>query len=133
MGSGLESKVERPVAMQVANFRASGAELVMGEARFTEPKTVAVTLNVVGLGSRASVPDVPGLIAAEPMTHVEALDRERLPNHLIVLGGGYVGLEFAQAMRRFGGSVTIIQRGKQLAEGKHGIATASRTTSGQAN
>ena len=118
MGSGLESMVERLVAMQVANFRASGAELVMGEARFTEPKTVAVTLNGVGLGSRASVPDVPGLIAAEPMTHVEALDRVRLPNHLIVLGGGYVGLEFAQAMRRFGRSVTIIQRGKQLAEGK---------------
>ena len=122
--------VERLVAMQVANFRASGAELVMGEARFTEPKTVAVTLNgggsrylrgervFLGLGSRASVADVPGLIAAEPMTHVEALDRERLPNYLIVLGGGYVGLEFAHAMRRFGRSVTIIQRGKQLAEGK---------------
>ncbi len=68
------------------------------------------------LGSRATIPDVPGLAAAQPMTHVEALDLERLPEHLIVLGGGYVGLEFAQAMRRFGSRVTIIQRGKQLLE-----------------
>ena len=120
--------VEGLVEMHLANFKASGAELVMGEARFTEPKTVEVTLNgggsrhlrgervFLGLGSRASVPDVPGLAAAEPMTHVEALNLERLPDHLIVLGGGYVGLEFAQAMRRFGSRVTIIQRGKQLLE-----------------
>ena len=120
--------VEGLVEMHLANFKASGAELVMGEARFTEPKTVEVTLNgggsrylrgervFLGLGSRASVPDVPGLVAAEPMTHVEALNLERLPDHLIVLGGGYVGLEFAQAMRRFGSRVTIIQRGKQLLE-----------------
>jgi pyruvate/2-oxoglutarate dehydrogenase complex dihydrolipoamide dehydrogenase (E3) component len=50
------------------------------------------------------------------MTHVEALNLERVPEHLIVLGGGYVGLEFAQAMRRFGSRVTIVQRGKQLLE-----------------
>jgi Pyruvate/2-oxoglutarate dehydrogenase complex, dihydrolipoamide dehydrogenase (E3) component, and related enzymes len=49
------------------------------------------------------------------MTHVDALDLERLPEHLIVLGGGYVGLEFAQAMRRFGSRVTLIARGPQLA------------------
>jgi len=120
--------VEGLVEMHLANFKASGAELIMGEARFTEPKTVEVALNgggsrqlrgqrvFLGLGSRAAVPDVPGLAAAEPMTHVEALNLERLPKHLIVLGGGYVGLEFAQAMRRFGSRVTIIQRGKQLLE-----------------
>ena len=50
------------------------------------------------------------------MTHVEALNLERLPDHLVILGGGYVGLEFAQAMRRFGSRVTIIQRGRQLLE-----------------
>ena len=50
------------------------------------------------------------------MTHVEALNLERLPEHLVVLGGGYVGLEFAQAMRRFGSRVTIVQRGQQLLE-----------------
>jgi pyruvate/2-oxoglutarate dehydrogenase complex dihydrolipoamide dehydrogenase (E3) component len=50
------------------------------------------------------------------MTHVEALNLERLPEHLVVLGGGYVGLEFAQAMRRFGSRVTIVQRASQLLE-----------------
>jgi pyruvate/2-oxoglutarate dehydrogenase complex dihydrolipoamide dehydrogenase (E3) component len=98
----------------------------MGEARFTEPKTVRVTLNAGGtrllrgervfinVGTRASMPDVPGLAAAAPMTHVEALNLERLPEHLVILGGGYVGLEFAQALRRFGSRVTIIQHGPRL-------------------
>src|SRR5262249_49573295 len=62
----------------------------------------------------ASIPDVPGLAVAGPMTHVEALNLERLPGHLVILGGSYVGLEFAQAMRRFGSRVTIIQRGPRL-------------------
>lgn len=121
--------VEELVAVHLANFKASGAELVMGEARFTEPKTVQVVLNAGGgtrllrgervfinVGTRASIPDVRGLAAAGPMTHVEALNLERLPGHLVILGGGYVGLEFAQAMRRFGSRVTIIQRGPRLLE-----------------
>jgi pyruvate/2-oxoglutarate dehydrogenase complex dihydrolipoamide dehydrogenase (E3) component len=118
--------VNELVEMHLAKYRASGAELVMGEARFTEPKTVRVTLNAGGtrslrgdrvfinVGTRASIPDVPGLAAAAPMTHVEALNLERLPGHLVILGGGYVGLEFAQAMRRFGSRVTIIQHGPRL-------------------
>src|SRR5262249_34978096 len=109
-------------------FKASGAELVMGEARFTAPKTVSVALNAGGtrllqgervfinVGTRASIPDVPGLAGAAPMTHIEALNLERLPGHLVVLGGGYVGLEFAQAMRRFGSRVTVVQRGPRLLE-----------------
>jgi pyruvate/2-oxoglutarate dehydrogenase complex dihydrolipoamide dehydrogenase (E3) component len=120
--------VDELVDLHLGNFKASGAELVMGEARFTEPKTVQVTLNAGGarllrgervflnVGSRASIPDVPGLAAAGPMTHVEALDLNRLPAHLIIVGGGYVGLEFAQAMRRFGSRVTIVQRGPRLLE-----------------
>jgi pyruvate/2-oxoglutarate dehydrogenase complex dihydrolipoamide dehydrogenase (E3) component len=120
--------VDGLVALHLEQFKASGAELVMGSARFIGPKTVEVTLNgggsrqirgdrvFLGLGSRASIPPVPGLTDASPMTHVEALNLERLPEHLIVLGGGYVGLEFAQAMRRFGSRVTIVQRGKQLLE-----------------
>ena len=120
--------VDELVAIHLENFRASGAELVMGEARFVEPKTVEVTLNgggsrllfgdrvFLGLGSRASIPPVPGLAAAGPLTHVEALNLERVPDHLVVVGGGYVGLEFAQAFRRFGSRVTIIQRAKQLLE-----------------
>src|SRR5207253_1375294 len=68
----------------------------------------------ISVGTRATMPDVPGLAAAGPMTHVEALNLERLPDHLVILGGGYVGLEFAQAMRRFGSRVTIIQHGPRL-------------------
>jgi pyruvate/2-oxoglutarate dehydrogenase complex dihydrolipoamide dehydrogenase (E3) component len=120
--------VDGLVEMHVNNFKASGAALVMGEARFTAPKTVEVKLNAggtrslrgqrvfVNVGTRASIPDVPGLAAAAPMTHVEALNLERLPGHLVVLGGGYVGLEFAQAMRRFGSRVTIIEHGPRLLE-----------------
>ncbi len=118
--------VDGLIELHLANFKASGAELVMGDARFTEPKTVQVTLNDGGsrlfrgdrvflcIGSRARIPDVPGLVAAEPMTHVGALSLERVPDRLVILGGGYVGLEFAQAMRRFGSRVTIIQHGAQL-------------------
>jgi pyruvate/2-oxoglutarate dehydrogenase complex dihydrolipoamide dehydrogenase (E3) component len=106
---------------------ASGAELIMGNARFVAPRTAEVALNDGGtrtlaadrvflaLGSRATMPNVPGLAAAQPMTHVEALDLDRLPQHLIVLGGGYVGLELSQAMRRFGSQVTVIEAGPQLA------------------
>ncbi len=114
------------VDLHLANFKASGAELLMGEAHFTEPRTVQLMLNGGGsrqlrgdrvfvcVGTRASLPEVPGLADSRPMTHVDALNLERLPEHLVILGGGYVGLEFAQAMRRFGSRVTILQRGRQL-------------------
>ncbi len=107
--------------------KASGAELIMGNARFVAPRTVEIDLHSGGrrtisgdrvfldLGSRAAIPEVPGLTEAKPMTHVEALDLDRLPEHLIVLGGGYVGLELSQAMRRFGSRVTVIEAGAQLA------------------
>jgi pyruvate/2-oxoglutarate dehydrogenase complex dihydrolipoamide dehydrogenase (E3) component len=107
--------------------KASGAELIMGVARFVAPRTVEIELRDGGtrtisgdrvfldLGSRAAIPEVPGLSDAKPMTHVEALDLDRLPNHLIVLGGGYVGLELSQAFRRFGSQVTVIEEGPQLA------------------
>ncbi len=123
-----QQMIDELVQMHLSNFKQSGAELVMGEARFTKEKTVAVKLNdggtrtlrgervFLGLGSRAAIPAVPGLAAANPMTHVEALKLQRRPEHLIVLGGGYVGLEFAQTMRRFGSRVTVIQRAKQLLE-----------------
>lgn len=68
----------------------------------------------LAVGTRASLPNIPGLIDAAPMTHVEALNLERVPEHLVVLGGGYVGLEFAQAMRRFGSRVTVIEHGPKL-------------------
>jgi len=106
---------------------ASGVELIMGEGRFVAPRTIDVALDdgrtkrIAGervflvLGSRGAIPDVPGLAGAHPMTHIEALDLDRLPAHLIVIGGGYIGLELAQAMRRFGSQVTVIEHGPQLA------------------
>ena len=66
------------------------------------------------LGTRATIPNVPGLADAAPLTHVEALELDRVPPHLIVIGGGYVGVELAQAFRRFGSRVTIVVRGQQL-------------------
>ena len=100
----------------------------MGIARFVAPRTVEIELRDGGkrtifgdrvfldLGSRAAIPDLPGLAeAAKPMTHVEALELDRLPQHLMVLGGGYVGLELSQAIRRFGSQVSVIEEGPQLA------------------
>ena len=119
--------VEGLIQMSLDRYQASGAELIMGEARFIAPRTVEVSLNNGGvrriagdrvflnLGTRASLPGWPGLAAAQPMTHVEALDLDRLPEHLIVLGGGFISLELAQAMRRFGARVTMIERGPQIA------------------
>jgi pyruvate/2-oxoglutarate dehydrogenase complex dihydrolipoamide dehydrogenase (E3) component len=116
--------------LHLDRYQSSGAELIMGHARFTAPRTVDVALADGGtrrisgdrvflnLGTRATMPDLPGLAAAEPMTHVELLDLDRLPEHLIVMGGGYVGLELAQAMRRFGSRVTVIEQGPQLAGGE---------------
>src|SRR5260370_41952416 len=68
----------------------------------------------INVGTRAVVPSVPGLAAAGPLTNIEALELDYLPPHLIVLGGGYVGLELAQAYRRFGSHVTVVEQGAQL-------------------
>jgi pyruvate/2-oxoglutarate dehydrogenase complex dihydrolipoamide dehydrogenase (E3) component len=70
-----------------------------------------VFLNV---GTHAAIPNVPSLEAAQPLTHVEALELDYLPQHLIVIGGGYSGLELAQAYRRFGSDVTVVESGPQL-------------------
>jgi pyruvate/2-oxoglutarate dehydrogenase complex dihydrolipoamide dehydrogenase (E3) component len=119
--------VEDEIQFHLDRFRTTGVELIRGEARFVAPKRVEVHLKEGGprtitgdrvfldLGSRSTIPDIPGLAAAKPMTHVEALDLDRLPEHVIVLGGGYVGLELAQALRRFGSAVTVIEHGRQVA------------------
>lgn len=122
-----QTMVKDLVGVHVARNEQSGVDLIMGDARFVAPKTVTVALRdggtrafsgdrvILSVGTRAAVPDVPGLMDAQPMTHVEVLDLERVPDHLIVIGGGYVGLELAQAFRRFGSRVTVIERGAQLA------------------
>jgi pyruvate/2-oxoglutarate dehydrogenase complex dihydrolipoamide dehydrogenase (E3) component len=119
--------VDDLIKAHLDQYHASGAELICGNARFTGPRTLQVALRdggertltaervFVNVGTHATIPDIPGLAEAKPMTHVEALDLQRLPEHLIVFGGGYVGLELAQAMRRFGSRVTLIARGPQLA------------------
>ena len=103
-----------------------GDELIFGDAIFVAPRTVHIALRdggertltadrvFVNLGSRATMPDTPGLREAKPMTHIEALDLQRRPDHLIVLGGGYVGLELSQALRRLGSRVTLISRTPNL-------------------
>ena len=68
----------------------------------------------LNVGTHAAIPDVPGLKAAQPLTHIEALELDYLPQHLIVIGGGYAGLEFAQAYRRFGSNVSVVESGPQL-------------------
>jgi len=75
-------------------------------------KCVRVFLNV---GTQATLPPIAGLTDAGPLTHIEALELDRLPAHLLVLDGGYVSLELAQAYRRFGSRVTVVEHGPQLA------------------
>jgi pyruvate/2-oxoglutarate dehydrogenase complex dihydrolipoamide dehydrogenase (E3) component len=118
--------VQGMIEIHRKRFAAPGVEFVLGEGRFTAPRTIEIRLAEGGtrratgerifldLGTRASIPDIPGLRASAPLTHVEALELDHLPAHLVVLGGGYVGVEFAQAFRRFGSEVTIVQRGPQL-------------------
>ncbi len=118
--------VEREIELHLHNYRTSGAELIMGSARVVAPKTLEVRLNdgatrvlagdqvFLNLGTHALIPAVPGLEAARPLTHIEALELDYAPSHLVVLGGGYVGLELAQAYRRFGSRVSVIQSGPQL-------------------
>jgi pyruvate/2-oxoglutarate dehydrogenase complex dihydrolipoamide dehydrogenase (E3) component len=112
--------------MYLEHFQQTGAELILGSGRFVAPKTLEATLPdgtirrlrganvIVSTGTRAALEPVPGLVEARPLTHIEALELDRVPGHLIVIGGGFVGLELSQAMRRFGSKVTIIDRNDRL-------------------
>ena len=114
------------VEMHLAKYKESGAELVMGSGRFVGQKAIEVELHdggkrvlrgnkvVLCLGTHATIEPVPGLLEVNPLTHIEALELDHIPGHLIVIGGGYIGLEFAQAMRRFGSRVTVIERNSRL-------------------
>jgi len=118
--------VVREIAAHLAPFKSSGAEVVMGSGTFVAPRTLDVQLNDGGMrrltgdkvfidvGSRAAIPSIPGLAEAQPLTHIGALELDYAPSHLIVLGAGYVGLELAQAYRRFGSRVTVIETGQQI-------------------
>ena len=115
------------VDMHYDIYKKTGTELVMGSGKFIGPKTIEVTLAdggtrtfhgknvVINTGSRATIDHTPGLSEASPLTHIEALELDHIPRHLLVLGGGYIGLELSQAMRRFGSEVTIVERNGHLA------------------
>lgn len=119
--------VEGIIQVHLDKYHATGSELIFGDGSFVAPLTLHVTLRdggertlaadrvFVDVGSHATIPDTPGLREAKPMTHVEALDLQRIPDHLILLGGGYVGLEMGQALRRLGSRVTVIERSSQIA------------------
>jgi pyruvate/2-oxoglutarate dehydrogenase complex dihydrolipoamide dehydrogenase (E3) component len=108
------------------NFARSKAEIVMGEGRFIADRTLKVSLVgggervlhgdqvFINTGTRAEIGKIPGLAESSPLTHVEALELDAVPDHLLILGGGFVGLEFAQAMRRLGSRVTIMERNDRL-------------------
>jgi pyruvate/2-oxoglutarate dehydrogenase complex dihydrolipoamide dehydrogenase (E3) component len=100
---------------------AKGLDLVYGEARFTGPRSLAVGGRrfeseqvFINAGCRPAAPDVEGLADLAPLDSTSIMELDRVPQHLVVLGGGYIGLEFGQMFRRFGSRVTIVQRGSQL-------------------
>jgi pyruvate/2-oxoglutarate dehydrogenase complex dihydrolipoamide dehydrogenase (E3) component len=121
-----QDMVEREIELHLAMYRQTGAELIMGSGRFIAPKTIVVALNeggtrvlagnevVINVGTHAAMPDVPGLRDTHALTHIEALELDDVPPHLIVLGGGYTGIEMAQGYRRFGSRVTVIEPGPQI-------------------
>jgi pyruvate/2-oxoglutarate dehydrogenase complex dihydrolipoamide dehydrogenase (E3) component len=108
------------------NYKKSGGELIFGSGRFVEPRTVEVTLSdgtsrrlrgtnvIISTGTRAAIEPIYGLVEAQPLTHIEALELDHVPEHLIVLGGGYIGTELAQAFRRFGSKVSVVERNDRL-------------------
>jgi pyruvate/2-oxoglutarate dehydrogenase complex dihydrolipoamide dehydrogenase (E3) component len=119
--------VQGLVEMHADRFQKAGVELIMGTGRFVAPKTVSVEDSngqfrklsadtvIISTGSRTRVDEnIPGLVEANPLTHVEMLEVEVVPSHLIILGGGYSGLEFAQAMRRLGSQVSVVERGSRI-------------------
>ena len=112
-----------------ARLKAAGVDVLMGEASFTSPKSLLVSMNdgskreiaadtiVINTGERPAIPDLPGLHtipAASLLDSTSIQELDIVPEHLLVLGGGYIGLEFGQLFRRLGAEVTIIQRASQL-------------------
>jgi pyruvate/2-oxoglutarate dehydrogenase complex dihydrolipoamide dehydrogenase (E3) component len=128
--SGVREHKRRMVSglneMYLETYTNTGAEFILGTGRFIAPKNLEVTLVdgtsrqlhgtdvIVSTGTRARLDAIPDFAEAEALTHVEALELDRVPEHLLVIGGGYVGIELSQAMRRFGSQVTIIQRKQRL-------------------
>ena len=95
--------------------------LIEGKARFTAPRVIAVEGRVLeaekiflNVGGRAMVPDIPGVKEVPFLTNSSMMKVDRLPEHLVIIGGSYIGLEFAQMYRRFGSKVTVVERAAKL-------------------
>src|SRR6266487_3997494 len=129
------SKVRQRKRDIVESFRTSGqrrientegVELLMGEAAFTGPKILEVRLNngetreltadtiLINAGARPAKPSITGIEEVATLDSTSIMELDTVPEHLLVVGGGYIGLEFGQMFRRFGSSVTVIQRGANL-------------------
>jgi len=100
----------------------AGCTVFRGHARFEDPHTLRVNDHVLqadriflNVGGRAVVPDIPGLDDVDFLTNVSILELDTVPDHLVVVGGSYIALEFAQMYRRFGAEVTVVERGPRLA------------------
>src|SRR5438093_6371333 len=118
--------VSHSVDIHLDIFKKSGVELIVGSGRFIGPRTLEITQTdgttrrvrgdkvIISTGTRATLEGIPGLAEAQPLTHVEAVELDVIPEHLIVIGVGYVGLELSQAMRRFGSKVSVIDRNNRL-------------------
>ena len=112
--------------MYLENYKNTGAEFILGTGKFIAPRTVEAALAdgtirhlrgtnvIVSTGTRAALGAIPGLAEAQPLTHIEALELDEVPEHLLVIGGGYVGIELSQAMRRFGSKVSVIDQNGRL-------------------
>jgi len=105
---------------------ADGVDLIFGEAKFAGKKTLSLKLNngdtkelsaekiFINAGARPITPPLQGLKSVPYLNSTSIMELDEVPDHLLILGGGYIGLEFGQMFRRFGSKVTIIQRGDQL-------------------
>jgi len=112
--------------MYLDNYKKTGAELIFGSGHFVGPRTLEVSLAdgtrrqlrgtnvIISTGTSAALQPIPGLREAQPLTHIEVLELDQTPEHLVVIGGGYVGIELSQAYRRFGSRVTVIERNDRL-------------------
>jgi pyruvate/2-oxoglutarate dehydrogenase complex dihydrolipoamide dehydrogenase (E3) component len=104
-----------------------GCTVVRGHARFTDPHTLQVGDDVLqaeriylNVGGRAVVPDIPGLADVGFLTNVSILELDTVPEHLVIVGGSYIALEFAQMYRRFGARVTVVEKGPRLTSREDG-------------
>jgi probable pyridine nucleotide-disulfide oxidoreductase len=125
--TNVRAVVDGMIGINRRAFEQSGLEFVLGTGRFVAPRRILVRLDngseqllsgdevYINTGTVAVIPDIPGLRDSRPMTHIEALNLEILPEHLIVLGGGYIGLELAQAFRRLGSQVTLVHNMPRVA------------------